>query len=139
MIILFRIETWLKQHGYILISVILGLILGLGVPAIIHHQEKVTESNYQNIMSIATSFVSNEQYEDALDVLANIRFRYEPAKVYYNEISDLCDLNDHYSDGIAYMEQGYYVYAIHEFARCISYKDASDLIDPCIMLAIEEV
>lgn len=134
---LFHINAWLKRYSCVLTTILILLVLCIGIPIVLARQDAIVESNYQSAMAVAATFVENEQYEDALDVLDNIRFKYEPAKTYYNDVSELHDLHEHYSDGVTYMEQGYYIQAIHEFARCITYKDASDLIDQCITLAIE--
>lgn len=130
----FRIHEWLNRNGHILLGIIVGLSLGIGIPSVCIHYQTYTISNYKNMIAIAKDFASREQYDEALDILWDIRFEYDPADVCYKNIAETNELYTHYTDGVRLMDLQLYSKAALEFSKCLSYKDAQELFDKCIIL-----
>lgn len=89
----------------------------------------------QNTKAIVTQLVSEEKYDEALDILWN-NLNKDEFKEYYDEVKELKNDYIAYNSAFDYMESEMYIQAACKFAKCIEYKDSKELMEECIKNAI---
>lgn len=89
----------------------------------------------QNTKAIVTQLVSEEKYDEAIDILWN-NLNKDEFKEYYDEVKELKNDYIAYNSAFDYMESEMYIQAACKFAKCIEYKDSKELMEECIKNAI---